>query len=175
MKHNYSPASPLKKGPYHSAVSDPSKAFAQLLKRISDMPICLKLSLVQINHLMRKPIKWPVRPVKTQISLGICPVWSESSLCAKWIAEVPMCLHADSQDSDQTWWMPRLIWVFPGHTGQDSQDSDQTWWMPRLIWVFPGHTGQFVGFVVPRLILCDQTAKVQCDKTEHWEAKICKI
>ena len=27
-----------------------------------------------------KPTKWPVRPAKTQISLGIHPVWSESSL-----------------------------------------------------------------------------------------------
>ena len=29
-----------------------------------------------------KPTKWHVRPVKTQISLGIRPVWSESSLSA---------------------------------------------------------------------------------------------
>ena len=26
--------------------------------------------------LVTKPTKWSVRPVKTQISLGICPVWS---------------------------------------------------------------------------------------------------
>ena len=31
---------------------------------------------------MTKPTKWPVRPVKTQIRLGICPVWSEPSLSA---------------------------------------------------------------------------------------------
>ena len=31
---------------------------------------------------MTKPKKWHVRPVKTQISLGICPVWSESWLSA---------------------------------------------------------------------------------------------
>ena len=29
-----------------------------------------------------KSTKWPVRPAKTQINLGIRPVWSESSLCA---------------------------------------------------------------------------------------------
>ena len=29
-----------------------------------------------------KTNKMIVRPAKTQISLGICPVWSESSLCA---------------------------------------------------------------------------------------------
>ena len=30
-----------------------------------------------------------VRQAKTQISLGICPVWSESSLCAQWVAKDP--------------------------------------------------------------------------------------
>ena len=57
-----------------------------------------------------------VRPAKTQISLGIRPVWSESSLCAQWVAKDPSFLHADSKDSDQTGRMPRLIWVFAGRT-----------------------------------------------------------
>ena len=39
---------------------------------------------------------------------------SESSLCAQWVAKDPSILHADSEDSDQTWRMPRLIWVFAG-------------------------------------------------------------
>ena len=55
-----------------------------------------------------------VRPAKTQISLGIHPVWSESSLYAHWVAKDPMVLQADSEDSDQTGRMPRLIWVFAG-------------------------------------------------------------
>ena len=33
-----------------------------------------------------KTNKMSVHPAKTQISLGIHPVWSESSLCAQWIA-----------------------------------------------------------------------------------------
>ena len=41
--------------------------------------------------------KMSVRPAKTQISLGIHPVWSESSLCAHWIAKDPSFLHADSE------------------------------------------------------------------------------
>ena len=41
-----------------------------------------------------------VRPTKTQISLGIRTVWSESSLCAQWVAKGPSFLHADSKDSD---------------------------------------------------------------------------
>ena len=35
-----------------------------------------------LRHLMTKPTKWHVRPAKTQISLGIRLVWSESSLSA---------------------------------------------------------------------------------------------
>ena len=52
---------------------------------------------------------------KTQISLGTCPDWSESSLCALRVAKGPTYLHVDSKDSDQTGWMPRLIWVFAWH------------------------------------------------------------
>ena len=63
---------------------------------------------------MAKPKKMTVRPANTQISLGIRPVWSESSLCTQWVAKDPRFLHADSEDSDQTGRMPRLIWVFAG-------------------------------------------------------------
>ena len=45
-----------------------------------------------------KTNKMSVRPAKTQISLGIRPVWSESSLSAQWIAKDPRFLHADSED-----------------------------------------------------------------------------
>ena len=54
--------------------------------------------------------------MKTPISLGIRPVWSEPSLCAQWAAKDPSFLHGDSEYSDQTGWMPRLIWVFVGCT-----------------------------------------------------------
>ena len=63
-----------------------------------------------------KTNKMSVHRAKTQISLGFLPVWSESSLCAQWEAKNPSFLHADSEDSDQTGWMPRLIWVFAGRT-----------------------------------------------------------
>ena len=49
---------------------------------------------------MMKPTKWHVRPAKTQISLGIR---------AQWVAKDQSFLHADSEDSDQAGWMPRLI------------------------------------------------------------------
>ena len=41
---------------------------------------------------------------------------AQSSLCAQWVAKDPRFLHADSEDSDQTARMPRLIWVFTGRT-----------------------------------------------------------
>ena len=69
-----------------------------------------------MSRLMTKPTKWHVRPVKTQISLGIRPVWSESSLSA-WRKLGSLATHwVHSEDSDQTERMSRLIWVFAGRT-----------------------------------------------------------
>ena len=59
---------------------------------------------------------------------GHSPVWSGSSLCTQWVAKDLSFLHADREDSDQTGWLPRLIWVF-------------AW-----------RTCHFVGFVMRRLI-----------------------
>ena len=57
-----------------------------------------------------------VRPTKTQISLGIRPVWSESSMSA-WRNNGALATHwAHSEDFDQTGRMPRLTWVFAGRT-----------------------------------------------------------
>ena len=42
-----------------------------------------------------------VRPTKTQISLGNHPDWSESLLCAQWVAKYLSFLPADSEDPDQ--------------------------------------------------------------------------
>ena len=57
-----------------------------------------------------------VCPAKTRISLGIRPVWSESSLSA-WRKLGSLVTHwAHSEDSDQTGRMPRLIWYFAGRT-----------------------------------------------------------
>ena len=71
----------------------------------------------------------------------IRPVWSESSLCAQWVAKDPSFLRADSEDSDQTgrmycksirpvWSESSLCaqWVAkdPSFLRADSEDSDQT-------------------------------------------------
>ena len=50
-----------------------------------------------------------VHPAKTQISLCIPPGWSES-----WQSAFRAIHWADSEDSDQTVQMPKLIWVFAG-------------------------------------------------------------
>ena len=46
-----------------------------------------------------KTNKVAVLSAKTQISLGIHPVWSESSLGTQWVAKDLSFLHADSKDS----------------------------------------------------------------------------
>ena len=76
-------------------------------------------------------------PEKTQMSLGIHPVWSESSLCAQWVAKDPSFLHVDSKDFDQI--------------GR----------MPQLISVFAVRTCHFVGFVMRRLIHVSHTFYTQ--------------
>ena len=50
-----------------------------------------------MGHLTTKPTKW-LHPAKTQISLGIRLVWSESSLCTQWVSKDPSFLHVDSKD-----------------------------------------------------------------------------
>ena len=68
-----------------------------------------------------KPTKWPVLSAKTQISLGIRPVWSASSLSACYVLNYLLSAQ-------------RRLW------------SD--WGMHRLIWVFTRRTCHFVGFVM---------------------------
>ena len=78
-----------------------------------------------LSHLMTKPTKWSLRPVRTPISLGVCPVWSDS--LGRWGPNVSLC-------GEQRLW------------------SD--WVDAVLIWVFSTCKGHFVGFVVKQLILC---------------------
>ena len=71
-----------------------------------------------LSHCMTKPTKWPVYPAKTWISLGIRPVWSESSLTA-WRNLGPLTTNkAHSEGSNLTGQMLRLIWVLAGHISQ---------------------------------------------------------
>ena len=80
----------------------------------SDIIINWHIAIFELRH--DKTNNVAVRPANTQISLGIRPVWSEFSLWAQWVAKEPSFLHEDSEGTDQTGRMPRLIWVFAGRT-----------------------------------------------------------
>ena len=80
------------------------------------------LSFIVMEYLLQyepphdKTNKMAVCPAKTQISLGIRPVWSESLLSA-WRKLGSLAIHwTHSEGSEQTGRMPRLIWVFVGRT-----------------------------------------------------------
>ena len=91
---------------------------------------------------MTKPTKW--HPATPQISLGIRPVWSESSLCAQWVGKDSSFLHADSEDSDQTGRMSRLIWVFDGHTWfchEAAHYCNDRRYSDRQVWANSVHPG----------------------------------
>ena len=72
----------------------------------------------KMNRNVRKRTFGYVRPAKILISLRIRADWSESSMSAFWIAKYAKCLNADKEDSYQTAWMRRLIWVFVERTCQ---------------------------------------------------------
>ena len=77
-----------------------------------------------------------VRPAKTQISLGIRPVWSESSLSAWRKLKFLGNQWAHSEDSDQTRRMPRLIWVFAGRTATLLVLSCRgSYWSLKIPWI----------------------------------------
>ena len=102
------------------AISCFSRVYIQFCVEKEVCVLCLdSASLLgqKMSWLMTKPTKWRVHPAKTQISLGVRPVWSESSLCAQWVAKDPSFLRADSKGSDQIGRMPKLTWVFDGYIG----------------------------------------------------------
>ena len=99
---------------------------------------------------MTKPTKWHVCPAKTQISLGIRPVWSESSLSA-WRKLRSLATHwAHSED-----WS---VWA-------DAQADLSLRW---------AHS-HFVGFVMRRLILWARILKLWILQVYvqggHWSRK----
>ena len=63
-----------------------------------DPGIRISVKIFTYEPRLDKTNKMSVRPAKTQISLGIRPVCSGSSLCAQWIGKDPRFFHADSED-----------------------------------------------------------------------------
>ena len=91
---------------------------------------------------------------------------SEQSLpCTLWVAKDPSFLHVYSKDSDQTERMPRLIWVFAGHTchfvgfvmgWHISKDRDQSVYLHGCtVYAFLSLIGYKVGFPMPKFISFD--------------------
>ena len=70
----------------------------------------------QMSRNVRKDTFLHVRPARTQISLRIRAVWSESSLFARRNVASFLPKNAASEDSDQTARMRRLVWIFAGRT-----------------------------------------------------------
>ena len=70
-------------------------------------------------------------PSKESDSQGIRPDWSESSLCAHWVAQDPSFLHADSEDSDQT---GRMAFCWFGRVAANLVWSHtHLWYFSRMI------------------------------------------
>ena len=81
-----------------------------------------------MSCLMTKPTKWYVRRAKTQISLGISPVWLESLLSA-WRKLGSLATHwAHSEDSESSLGAQSFCWFCheAGHS------IHFTWAVPRM-------------------------------------------
>ena len=79
----------------------------RILKKVVNSDLQIVSPCSQANHMLYIPQMWDnlssyskmsVRPAKTQISLGIHPVWSESLLCTQWVAKDPSFLQTESED-----------------------------------------------------------------------------
>ena len=68
-----------------------------------------------MSRLTTQPTKWLCAQRRLR-SAWASAQSDQSSLCAQSVAKDPSFLHADNEDSDQTGRIPRLIWVFAGHT-----------------------------------------------------------
>ena len=93
---------------------------------------CIEFSskLYELSWSMTKPAKYMcIQHCPTILRSAWASAWSESVLSVwRKFGSITMCkVH--------------------------SEDSDQTGWMHRLVWVLAGHTSYFVAFVVLRLIL----------------------
>ena len=81
---------------------------------------------------MTKPTKSLVRPAKTHINLGICPVWSGSSLSA-WRKFGSLATHwAQTEDSDQTR-IPRKLFEYEAARASVQTRQMLVQWNKRVI------------------------------------------
>ena len=74
-----------------------------------------KTVIMNMGRDMTKPTKWVCAQRRLR-SAWTSAQSDQSLLCVQCVAKDPRFLRADSEDSDQTGRMPRLIWVFAGRT-----------------------------------------------------------
>ena len=96
--------------------------------------------------------------VKSREKMSRLTTKQTKSLCAK---RSLRSAWASAQSGQSSLCAQRVVKGPSFHRG-DSEDSDQTGQMPRLIWVFAGRTCHFVVFVMRRLIL-----QVKCRWPHH--------
>ena len=90
--------------------------FKWILDKIETVRLLIKgMFLKQTSRDMTKPTKWPCAQRRLR------PAWasaqSDQSSLSAWRQLGSFATHwAHREDSDQTGWMPRLIWVFDGRT-----------------------------------------------------------
>ena len=71
------------------------------------------------NHFSQRMTKSairPVQPAKTQITMRVRGVWSDSSLIACAIYSIRAILREMNKNPCHTVWLYRLIWIFAGPT-----------------------------------------------------------
>ena len=108
----------------------------------------------------QKSTKWPVRPAKTQISLGIRPVWSVSSLCALWVAKDPMIFHADSEE-----WS---VW-------SAQADLSLRWAHRSFCWFCHAHAQLWLGFCTTFIFMPSATCHyLKGFKLNFWQSEYFK-
>ena len=89
----------------------------------------------------------------TQISLGIRPVWSESLLCAQWVAKGSVLLQADSEDADQTGQISRLICLRWVHSQGFIETEAGVTWKKLIVNIFSWflyHMKELKKYFLPR-------------------------
>ena len=90
------------------------------------------VSIWKLTHGMTKPTKWAVRPAKTQINLGIRPVWSVSAVRLKqnWVLNYPLSAQrwlwsdwADAQADLSFRWAQKSFCWFCHEVAQNASSS----------------------------------------------------
>ena len=96
---------------------------------------------------MTKPTKWHVHPSKTQISLGICPVWSVFAVHMKkaWVLSYPLSaqrrLWSDWADLSFPWVHSHFV-GFCSWGGSCSFRS----WVGQYCWKFVAHLWRLLAY-----------------------------